>query len=71
MDSQKERQYTYLANQLQSLQSNLQTTRDELEMLSLQCDKNLVGQLGKINASWFLSTNQWLGKQLREKDLQA
>ncbi|CCF57939.1 hypothetical protein KAFR_0D02910 [Kazachstania africana CBS 2517] len=64
MNNSKKRQYAYLAQQLQQLQTNLQTTKDEMSVLSSQCNKNIVGQLGKINASWFVASNRWLENEI-------
>lgn len=60
MDSTKQRQYVYLSKQLQQLQTNLQVTKREMDTMSLQCNKHLIGQLGKVNASWFIASNKYL-----------
>lgn len=65
--SSKDRQYLYLAQQLQTLQENLQITKKELNTLSEQCDQHVVNQLGRIHTSWLKSTNQWLGVELSKK----
>lgn len=65
--SSKDTQYVYLAQQLQSLQENLQTTRNELNTMSLQCNQHVVNQLGRIHTSWLKSTNQWLETELSKK----
>ncbi|CAL9728403.1 DASH complex subunit Hsk3p [Monosporozyma unispora] len=65
--SSKDRQYMYLAQQLQTLQENLQTSREELNTMSLQCNEHVVNQLGRIHTSWLKSTNQWLGNELSKK----
>ena len=71
MDGKKLSQYTYLSRQLQELEKNLEVTKRELETLSSHCNKNIVGQLGKINASWFMASNRWLLHEfLQDSDTQ-
>ncbi|SMN18840.1 similar to Saccharomyces cerevisiae YKL138C-A HSK3 Essential subunit of the Dam1 complex (aka DASH complex) [Maudiozyma saulgeensis] len=60
MESTKQRQYAYLAKQLDQLHANLQVTKEEMETMSSQCNTHLIGQLGKVNASWFIASNRFL-----------
>lgn len=63
----KERQYAHMAQQLQLLQSNLVKTAGQLEIMSRQCNKNLVGQLGKVHASWFIGSNRYFEEEMLGK----
>ena len=68
MESNKQRQYAYLAKQLRQLHANLQITQQEMETMSSQCNKNLIGQLGKVNSSWFIASNRYLVHELFQND---
>ncbi|AQZ16141.1 HSK3 (YKL138C-A) [Zygosaccharomyces parabailii] len=66
-NSTKERQYAHMAHQLQLLQSNLAETSRQLEVMSRQCNENIVGQLGKIHASWFMASNRHFEEEMLGK----
>lgn len=68
MESSKQRQYTYLAEQLAQLHQNLEVTKTEMATMSKQCNKNLIGQLGKVNASWFIASNKYLVHELFQSE---
>lgn len=68
MDSSKQRQYAYLAEQLAQLHQNLEVTKCEMATMSQQCNKNLIGQLGKVNASWFIASNKYLVHELFQSE---
>lgn len=63
-NSTKERQYAQIAQQLQILQSNLAETSRQLEVMSKQCNKNIVGQLGRVHASWFIASNRHFEEEM-------
>lgn len=56
-----------MAQQLQLLQSNLLETTHQLEVMSQQCNKNIVGQLGKVHASWFIGSNRFFEEEMLGK----
>ncbi|GAV56316.1 hypothetical protein ZYGR_0BB00930 [Zygosaccharomyces rouxii] len=60
----KERQYAHMAQQLQVLQANLTETSRQLEVMSRQCNKNIVGQLGRVHASWFMASNRHFEEEM-------
>lgn len=67
MNANKQRQYNQLAHELRELHSNLQETTKQLDIMSKQCNENLVGQLGKVHGSWLIGSyiyymEQMLGK---------
>lgn len=64
MKETKQRQYTHLAQQLQLLQTNLRTTSQQVKIMSKQCNDHLVGQLGKIQASWFMGGNRYFEEEM-------
>lgn len=66
-NSTKQRQYSHMAQQLQLLQSNLLETTHQLEVMSQQCNKNIVGQLGKVHASWFIGSNRFFEEEMLGK----
>ncbi|SCV00489.1 LAMI_0G05402g1_1 [Lachancea mirantina] len=68
MNETKKRQYARLAQQLKVLQSNLQNTTDQLEVMSRHCNDHLVGQLGKIHASWFIGGNWCFEEEMLGKN---
>ncbi|CAR29926.1 hypothetical protein ZYGR_0AD06170 [Zygosaccharomyces rouxii] len=63
-NSTKERQYAHMAQQLQVLQANLAETSRQLEVMSRQCNKNIVGQLGRVHASWFMASNRHFEEEM-------
>lgn len=63
----KDRQYAHMAQQLQLLQANLVKTSEQLEIMSRQCNKNLIGQLGKVHASWFIGSNRFFEEEMLGK----
>ena len=67
MNANKQRQYNQLAHELRELQTNLEETTKQLDIMSKQCNENLVGQLGKVHGSWLIGSyiyymEQMLGK---------
>lgn len=66
-NSTKQRQYAHMAQQLELLQSNLAETSRQLEVMSRQCNKNIVGQLGKVHASWFMASNRHFEEEMLGK----
>ncbi|AET40489.1 Hsk3p Ecym_6093 [Eremothecium cymbalariae DBVPG len=67
MDQAKKRHYAQLAQQLQLLQSNLETTAKHVEVMSSQCNEHLVNKLGKIQASWFIGGNRCFEQEMLGK----
>lgn len=67
MNESKARQYAHLAQQLRTLQANLKETNRQFETMSRQCNDHLVGQLGKIHASWFIGGNRCFEEELLGK----
>lgn len=63
----KERQYAHMSQQLQLLQANLTDSSNQLEAMSRQCNKNIVGQLGKVHASWFMASNRHFEEEMLGK----
>ncbi|CCD25013.1 Hsk3p NDAI_0E01970 [Naumovozyma dairenensis CBS 421] len=64
MNPTKQRQYAHLAQQLKLLNQNLEKTTEELNIMSSQCNKNIVGQIGKIHSSWFIASNRYFEKEM-------
>ncbi|CCC66981.1 hypothetical protein NCAS_0A04230 [Naumovozyma castellii] len=64
MNSTKQRQYVHLSQQLKLLNKNLEKTTSELQVMSSQCNKNIVGQIGKIHSSWFIASNRYFEKEM-------
>lgn len=60
----KRMQYAHMAKQLRILQTNLLETTLHLEKMSEQCNKSLVGQLGKVHASWFIGSNRYFEEEM-------
>lgn len=63
----KERLYAHMAQHLQVLQANLVETSRQLELMSEQCNKNIVGQLGRVHASWFMASNRHFEEEMLGK----
>ncbi|SCU77859.1 LAFA_0A03708g1_1 [Lachancea sp. 'fantastica'] len=64
MNDTKARQYAHLAQQLRVLQTNLSKTSEHMETMSNQCNEHLVGQLGKVHASWFMGGNRCFEEEM-------
>ncbi|SCU94587.1 LADA_0G09516g1_1 [Lachancea dasiensis] len=67
MNETKARQYAHLAQQLKTLQANLARTGAQMETMSHQCNEHLVGQLGKVHASWFIGGNRCFEEEMLGK----
>lgn len=63
MNSTKQRQYSHLAGQLKELERNLEETTKHLEVMSKQCNENIV-QLGKVHASWLIGSSRCFEEQM-------
>lgn len=64
MNTTKQRQYAHLAEQLKELDQNLKVTTKHLEVTSKQCNENIVGQLGKVHASWLIGSSRCFEEQM-------
>ncbi|EDO19611.1 hypothetical protein Kpol_1018p149 [Vanderwaltozyma polyspora DSM 70294] len=71
MNSTKQRQYARLAEQLELLQHNLLNTTEHLDVMSRQCNNNIVDQLGKVSASWFIGSDRYFQDKLNHNDNNA
>lgn len=68
MNSTKQRQYARLTEQLAFLQNNLEKTTEHVNVMSSQCNKNIVNQLGKVHTSWLIGSDRYFQDKLnREK----
>lgn len=67
MNKIKESQYHKLSQQLETLHKNLEISANQLEIMSNQCNDDLVNKLGRIQSSWFMGSNRTFERRMLNK----